>query len=61
MARQPLAYYKKLAKQAKTAEDLQAISYNALRDDPECDVFSKKYDKIVAICVKREMEIKGEC
>lgn len=60
MARQPLAYYKKLAKQAKTAEELQVISFNALRDDPECTVFSRKYDKIVSMCVKREKELRGD-
>ena len=60
MGKHTLAYYRKQAAQATTVQQLQAISYTALRDDPECTAFSKKYDKIVAICVRREMEIKGE-
>ena len=60
MAKRTFAYYKELAAQANTVEELQTISYNALRDDPECTAFSGKYDKIVAMCVKREMELRGD-
>ena len=52
-----LAEYKAQIQRAKSKEELSRISYLALRDDPECTAFSKKYDKIVAMCVRREMEL----
>lgn len=52
-----LADYKAQIQRAKSKEELQQISYLALRDDPECTAFSRKYDKIVTLCVKREMEL----
>lgn len=52
-----LKEYQKIIKKAKSKDELQQISYKALRDDKECTVFSKKYNKIVNMCIKREMEL----
>ena len=52
-----LKEYQSMIKKAKTKEELQSISYNALKNDEECKVFSKKYDKIINMCIKREMEL----
>jgi len=54
---QPVSYYKKLISKANSAEELQNISYGALKNDPECTAFSKKYNKIVAMCVQKEMSL----
>ena len=58
MAAPTIAHYRKLISQVETVDQLQGISYSALRDDPECTAFSRKYDKIVAMCVEREMKMK---
>ena len=55
----PISEYKKAIGKATTKEELQAISYEALKNDDECTVFSKKYDKIVGLCVRREAELNG--
>ena len=52
-----IADYKKKINKATTKEELQNISYNALKNDPECTVFSKKYDKIINLCTRREIEL----
>lgn len=52
-----LAVYGGMIKHATTKEELDQISYDALKNDPECTVFSKKYNAIIKMCVKREMEL----
>lgn len=52
-----LKLYEAEIKKATTKAELSNISYTALRDDEECTVFSKKYDKIINLCVKRELEL----
>lgn len=52
-----LAAYGGMIKSAKTKEELEKISYGALKNDPECTVFSEKYNKIIRMCVKREIEL----
>lgn len=49
--------YRKLIKKATTKEEIDAISYGALKDDPTVMVFSKKWDKIVDMCIQREAEL----
>ena len=49
--------YAKLINKAKTKKELQDITYKALTTDDECKVFSKKYDKIIQLCIKREIEL----
>lgn len=49
--------YQAMIKKAKTKEELRKISSDALMNDNECKVFSKKYDKIIIMCVKREMSL----
>lgn len=34
-------------------KELYAISYDALKNEDKCTVFSKKYDKIVELCTFR--------
>ena len=57
MKARSLACYSNMIKAAKTKEELKKISYDAIKDDPECTVFSKKYNAIIKMCVKREMEM----
>lgn len=57
MKAKSLAVYGGMIKHAATKEELEDISYDALRDDPECTVFSKKYQAIIKMCVKREIEL----
>ena len=57
MATQPIAYYKKKIAEAQTKEELRQISYLALRDDDECMVFSRKMERIDALCLLREAEL----
>lgn len=52
--------YQKEIQKATTKEELQAISYAALRNDPECTVFSKKYDRIISMCTQREAELEAQ-
>lgn len=52
-----LDYYKRLIAAAKTVDDLKDITYAALRDDDECTVFSKKYNKIVTMAVRRSIDM----
>ena len=52
-----LSVYGGMIKHATTKAELDAISYDALKNDPECTVFSKKYNAIIKMCVKREMEL----
>jgi len=51
--------YQKEIKAATTKEQLQAISFNALKNDPECTVFSKKYDKIITLCTERQFALEA--
>lgn len=55
--KKPLKLYEAEIKKATTKAELSNISYTALRDDEECTVFSKKYDKIINLCTKRELEL----
>ena len=55
--KKPMRYYEAEIRKATTKAELSAISFAALRDDDECTVFSKKYDRIIDLCVKREMEL----
>ncbi len=57
MKAKSLAVYGGMIKHATTKEELDKISYDALRDDPECTVFSKKYSAIIKMCVRREIEL----
>lgn len=52
-----LAVYGGMIKHATTKEELEKICYDALKNDPECTVFSKKYNAIIKMCVKREIEL----
>ena len=49
--------YRKQLKKATPKEQIAAISYGALKDDPTVMVFSKKWDKIVDMCIRREEEL----
>ena len=53
----PMRLYEAEIRNATTKAELSNISYMALRDDEECTVFSKKYDRIIALCVMREIEL----
>lgn len=55
--KKPMRLYEAEIKKATTKAELSNISYTALRDDEECTVFSKKYDKLIMLCVKREIEL----
>ena len=55
--KKPMRLYEAEIKKATTKAELSNISYTALRDDEECTVFSKKYDKLITLCVKREIEL----
>lgn len=52
-----LREYQKAISKAESKEELNAISYDALKNDPECTVFSKKYDRIIDMCVRREEKL----
>ena len=52
-----LAAYGRMIRSAKTKEKLEKISYGALKNDPECTVFSNKYNEIIRMCIKREIEL----
>lgn len=55
--KKPMRCHEAEIKKATTKAELSNISYKALRDDEECTVFSKKYDRIIALCTKREIEL----
>ena len=57
MKEKSLAVYGGMIKHATTKEELEKISSDALKYDAECTVFSKKYNAIIKMCVKREMEL----
>ena len=52
-----LAVYGGMIKHATTKEELEEILYDALKNDVECTIFSKKYKAIIKMCVKREIEL----
>jgi len=53
----PISEYRRAIKQAQSKQELDEISFNALKNDDECTVFSKKYDKIIDMCVRRSEEL----
>jgi hypothetical protein len=57
MKPKPLSAYGGMIKAATTKEELEQIAYDALKNDPECTVFSAKYAKITKLCVKREAQL----
>lgn len=57
MKEKALSVYGGMIKHATTKEELSRISYDALINDHKCTVFSKKYNAIIEMCVKRKMEL----
>lgn len=55
--RKNLREYKAAINKAASKEELTTISYDALKNDPECTIFSKKYERIIEMCIQREEDL----